>query len=562
MLRSLTIRNFVIVESLDVELDAGFTVLTGETGAGKSILLDALGLLLGDRFEQRQLRPGAERAELSAVFDIGHLRDVRAWLAAEALDTDGDLLLRRVNDAQGRSRAWINGHPATIAQLATLGAQLLDLHGQHAHQALSGAEAQRELLDEFGGTGGLARDVALAWRAWRDAVTRRDAAAAAAEATARERDDVRERHRELAALELGADEWNELTASQRRLANAAGLIDATTEAERVLTDDDDALSRRLARIIQRLRQASADDPALSEPTSLLEPAAIQLDEASRALREYRRRLDLDPDELARVEQRLSAIHDLARKHRVKPEALHALTETLARRLAELSEAADARALAEAAGEAANHYDALAAALTAKRTAAAKTLTRRVTATMKELAMTGGRFEAALEPLPEPARFGRESVVFRIATHPRQEPGPLSRVASGGELSRVALAVHVAASEVGNVPTLVFDEVDTGIGGAVAATVGRMLQVLGTRRQVLCVTHLPQVAAHADHQFRVSKSGDRMQVTTALASVDGDARVDELARMLAGSEITTKTRAHARELFERHRRKDATLGTEQ
>jgi len=562
MLRSLTIRNFVIVESLDVELDAGFTVLTGETGAGKSILLDALGLLLGDRFEQRQLRPGAERAELSAVFDVGNLRNVRAWLAAEALDADGDLLLRRVNDAQGRSRAWINGHPATIAQLATLGAQLLDLHGQHAHQALSGAEAQRELLDEFGGTGGLARDVAFAWRAWRDAVTRRDAAAAAAEATARERDDVRERHRELAALELGADEWNELTASQRRLANAAGLIDATTEAERVLTDDDDALSRRLARIIQRLRQASADDPALSEPTSLLEPAAIQLDEASRALREYRRRLDLDPDELARVEQRLSAIHDLARKHRVKPEALHALTETLAQRLAELTEAADARALAEAAGEAAKHYDALAAALTAKRTAAAKTLTRRVTATMKELAMTGGRFEAALEPLPEPARFGRESVEFRIATHPRQEPGPLSRVASGGELSRVALAIQVAASEVGNVPTLVFDEVDTGIGGAVAATVGRMLQVLGARRQVLCVTHLPQVAAHADHQFRVSKSGDRMQVTTALASVDGDARVDELARMLAGSEITTKTRAHARELFERHRRKDATLGSGQ
>jgi DNA repair protein RecN (Recombination protein N) len=301
---------------------------------------------------------------------------------------------------------------------------------------------------------------------------------------------------------------------------------------------------------------------LSEPTSLLEPAAIQLDEASRALREYRRRLDLDPDELARVEQRLSAIHDLARKHRVKPEALHALTETLARRLAELSEAADARALAEAAGEAANHYDALAAALTAKRTAVAKTLTRRVTATMKELAMTGGRFEALLEPLPEPAPIGRESLGFRIATHPRQEPGPLSRVASGGELSRVALAIHVAASEVGNVPTLVFDEVDTGIGGAVAATVGRMLQVLGARRQVLCVTHLPQVAAHADHQFRVSKSGDRMQVTTSLASVDGDARVDELARMLAGSEITTKTRAHARELFERHRRKDATLGTEQ
>ncbi len=555
MLRSLTIRNFVIVEALDVEWAAGFTVLTGETGAGKSILLDALGLLLGDRFEQRQLRPGAERAELSATFDIGRLRGVRAWLAAEALDADGELVLRRVCDAQGRSRAWINGHPATIAQLATLGAQLLDLHGQHAHQALAGAEAQRQLLDEFGGASAVARDVALAWRAWRDAVARRDNAAAAAEATARERDEVRERHRELAALALGADEWNELAATQRRLANAARLIDATTEAERALTDDDDALSPRLARIIQRLRQASADDPALSELTRLLEPAAIQLDEASRALRDYRRRLDLEPSELDRVEQRLSAIHDLARKHRVKPEALHALEQTLAARLAELADVADARALAQAASDAAKNYDALATTLTAKRTAAAKTLTRRVTATMKELAMTGGRFEAVLESLSEPASFGRESVAFRIATHPRQEPGPLSRVASGGELSRVALAIQVAASEVGNVPTLVFDEVDTGIGGAVAATVGRMLQVLGERRQVLCVTHLPQVAAHADQQFRVMKSGDRTQVTTALSSVDGDARVDELARMLAGTEITTKTRAHARELYERHRRKD-------
>ena len=554
MLRALAIRNFVVVETLEAEFARGFTVLTGETGAGKSILIEALGLLLGDRFEQRQLRPGAERAELAATFDVDGQPRVRAWLAAEDLDGGDELLLRRVQDAQGRSRAWINGRPATLAQLAALGAQLLDLHGQHAHQALTGAAAQRELLDAFGDASSIAREVAEAWRAWRDAVTRCEAAAAQAAATEADRRELTERHQELATLAVAPQEWAELTAWQRRLANAAGLIDATTQAEQALADDDDAVASQLARIIQRLRQASDDDPALASVVELLEPAAIQLDEASRALRDYRRRLDLDPAELARVELRLAAIHETARKHRVKPEELPALAETLEQRLAALAEASDARALAQAADAAWQRYDALASALTAKRTTSAKTLARRVTATMKELAMAGGRFDVVLEPTAQPAASGRENVVFRIATHPKQAAGPLSRVASGGELSRVALAIQVAASEVGDVPTLVFDEVDTGIGGAVAATVGRMLQALGARRQVLCVTHLPQVAAHADRHFRVVKTGGRDAFSSALANVAGGERIDEIARMLAGSEITAKTRAHARELFEKHRRK--------
>jgi DNA repair protein RecN (Recombination protein N) len=554
MLRALAIRNFVVVDELEAEFARGFTVLTGETGAGKSILIEALGLLLGDRFEQRQLRPGAERAELAATFDIAAQPRVRAWLATEDLDAGDELLLRRVQDAQGRSRAWINGRPATLAQLATLGAQLLDLHGQHAHQALAGAAAQRELLDAFGDATAVARDVADAWRAWRDAVARRDAAAAQAATTEAERRELTERHREVAALAVAPPEWAELTALQRRLANAAGLIEATTQAERALADDDDAISSKLARIIQRLRQAGDDDPALAGVVELLEPAAIQLDEATRALRDYRRRLDLDPAELTRVEQRLAAIHEAARKHRVKPEELHALADTFEQRLAVLAEATDERALAQAADAAWQRYDALASTLPTKRAAAAKTLARRASATMKELAMAGGRFDVVLEPTSEPAAFGRENVVFRIATHPKQAPGPLSRVASGGELSRVALAIQVAASEVGDVPTLVFDEVDTGIGGAVAATVGRMLQTLGARRQVLCVTHLPQVAAHADHHFRVVKTAGRDAVASELANVTGGERIDEIARMLAGSEITAKTRAHARELFEQHRRK--------
>ncbi len=554
MLRALSIRNFVVVESLDVHFGPGFTVLTGETGAGKSILLDALGLLLGDRFELLQLRPGAARAELAAVFDSGESPSVASWLEAAQLDAGAELLLRRVQDAQGRSRAWINGRPATIGQLTALGAELLDLHGQHAHQTLVGAEAQRTLLDEFGGCSALTREVAEAWRAWHAATERRDAAADSEQAFAAERETLRERQRELAELGLAPDEWATLNATQRRLANAAALIEATTQAEEALVEGDDALSRRLARIVQKLTQASQHDAALADVAALLAPAAIQLDEAARAVRDYRRRLDLDPDELVRVEQRLSAIHDSARKHRVRPEALPALAQTIAGRLSQLSEASDAEALARAADDAGKRYDQLAATLSSKRAAAAKTLARRVTATMQELAMAGGRFDVALEPASTGASFGRESVVFRIATHPKQAPGALSRVASGGELSRVALAIQIAASAVGQVPTLVFDEVDTGIGGAVAATVGRMLQTLGEHRQVLCVTHLPQVAAHADHHFRVVKTGDGEHVTSELTALARGARIDELARMLAGSEITTKTRAHASELYDGHRRK--------
>jgi len=556
MLRSLSIRNFVVVDALDVEFDEGFTVLTGETGAGKSILLDALGLLLGDRFEQGQLRAGADRAELAAVFDVTAARDAQRWLAESELDSGTELLLRRVQDAQGRSRAWINGRPATLAQLGALGEALLDLHGQHAHQALAGAEAQRALVDEFGNHAALTQTVGNAWREWRDAVARCDAAASAAAASAAERSLLEERQRDLVALAVGPSEWEELTASQRRLANASNLIEATSQAESALTEGDDALSRRLVHIVQSLRNASADDAALSDVVALLEPAAIQVDEAARALRDYLRRADVDPAELARVEARLTAIHDMARRHRVKPDELHALAQATAARLSDLDLATNADALARNVDEARARYDALAKTLTEKRTTAARSLTRRVTAAMQSLAMAGGRFEAKLERVDEPARFGHENVAFAIATHPKQTPGPLSRVASGGELSRVALAIQVAASEVGHVPTLIFDEVDTGIGGAVAATVGEMLQSLGQRRQVLCVTHLPQVAAHADHHFRVIKRGDRSQVSSELARLSASARIDELARMLAGSEITTKTRAHARELYEQNRRKSA------
>jgi DNA repair protein RecN (Recombination protein N) len=559
MLRLLSIRNFAVVEALDVEFEPGFTVLTGETGAGKSILLDALSLLLGGRFETRQLRPGTERAELNAEFDLEGAAAAHAWLAAQELIDDGPLILRRTLDVQGRSRAWINGRPATLAQLGEAGSVLVDLHGQHAHESLGRAETQRQLVDAFGGFAALTREVAAAWRAWRDAAERRARGEREAATFTAERDLLAARHAELAALGTTAAEWQELSAAQSRLANAASLLEAATIGEAELIEGEGALTMRLAMLIQRLRQALAHDAALSEIVALADEARIRVDEAGRALRGYRARLDLDPAELARIEERLAAIHAVARKHRVAPEALPALAAETAASLAALAANTDAEALARTEREALAAYRKLATELGAKRKLAAMELAHRVSASMKQLAMTGGRFDVALSPMAEPTSFGMEAVEFQVATHPKQPLGPMARVASGGELSRLALAIQVVLADVDEVPTLIFDEVDVGIGGAVAATVGRLLSKLGARRQVLCVTHLPQVAACADGHYRVVKKGNADSVSTGLMRLDAAARVEELARMLGGHEITAKTRAHAKELLAQNQRSGVRTG---
>jgi DNA repair protein RecN (Recombination protein N) len=548
MLRLLSIRNFAVVEALQVEFERGFTVLTGETGAGKSILLDALSLLLGGRFEGRQLRPGSERAEIAAEFDVDENPALRAWLVEQDLGVAGPLLLRRTLDAQGRSRAWINGAPATLAQLEHAGANLVDLHGQHAHESLGRPETQRQLVDAFGGFAALARAVAVAWRGWRDAVERRERGARAAASWAAERDALAARAAELAALGIGATEWQDLNAAQSRLANAASLLEAAAAGVAELIDGDAALGVRLAALMQRLRRAATHDSALEAIIALCEEAGVRVDEAGRALRAYRERLDLDPAELARIEERIAAIHAVARKHRVTPEALPALSLEIAAQLAALAAGADTEQQAKAEREAYAAYQALAIELSAKRKFAAAELSHRVSQSMKELAMGSGRFEVELAPAAEPASFGMETVAFKVATHPRQPLGPVARVASGGELSRLALAIQVVLADVGGVPTLIFDEVDVGIGGAVAATIGRLLNGLGARRQVLCVTHLPQVAAGADGHFRVVKRGDAAGVATELSRLTAAQRVEELARMLGGHEITAKTRAHAKELL--------------
>jgi DNA repair protein RecN (Recombination protein N) len=551
MLRLLSIRNFAVVEALEVEFEPGFTVLTGETGAGKSILLDALSLLLGGRFETRQLRPGSERAEIAAEFELGKGSALRAWLAEQDIGDEGPLLLRRTLDAQGRSRAWINGRPATLAQLEAAGANLVDLHGQHAHESLGKPDTQRQLVDAFGGFAALAREVSAAWHAWRDAAERRERGARDAATWAAERDALVARAAELTALGAAASEWQELNAAQSRLANAADLLEAADAGATELIESDSALSVRLAALIQRLRRAATHDRSLDEIVTLAEEALVRLDEAGRALRSYRERIDLDPAELSRVEERIAAIHAVARKHRVAPEALPALALETGAKLAALVADADTEMLARAEREARAAYQSVAGELTAKRKFAATEFAHRVSATMKGLAMGSGRFEVALAAVAEPASFGMESIEFKVATHPRQPLGPVARVASGGELSRLALAIQVVLADVGRVPTLIFDEVDVGIGGAVAATVGRLLKELGARRQVLCVTHLPQVAACADGHFQVIKRGDAKSVATGLTRLEGLPRVEELARMLGGHEITAKTRAHAKELLAQH-----------
>jgi DNA repair protein RecN (Recombination protein N) len=548
MLRLLSIRNFAVVEALEVEFERGFTVLTGETGAGKSILLDALSLLLGGRFEARQLRPGSERAEIAAEFDIAATPALRAWLVEQDFGAAGTLLLRRTLDAQGRSRAWINGAPATLAQLENAGARLVDLHGQHAHESLGRPDTQRQLVDAFGGFAALAREVALTWRGWREAAQQCERGTREAASTSAERDALLAQAAELAALGVGVNEWQELNATQSRLANAADLLDAATTGVAELIEGDGALSGRLGALCQRLRRAAAHDLSLEEIIALGEEAQVRVDEAGRALRAYRERLDLDPAELARIEERLAAIHAVARKHRVAPEVLTALALEVEAKLSALAASTDIVLLTRAEREAQAAYEMLATELSAKRKFAAAELSHRVSQTMKQLAMGSGRFEVDFASVAEPASFGRETVEFKVATHSKQPLGPVARVASGGELSRLALAIQVVLADVAEVPTLIFDEVDVGIGGAVAATVGRLLKGLGARRQVLCVTHLPQVAACADGHYRVTKGGDATGVATELARLEGAQRVEELARMLGGHEITAKTRAHAKELL--------------
>lgn len=547
MLLRLTIRDFVIVDRLELEFAAGFGALTGETGAGKSILVDALSLALGERADAAVVRAGAEKAEVAAEFEVVPGSALAAWLAANDFDTDA-CILRRVVDAGGRSRAWLNGTAATLGQLREAADFLCDIHGQHAHHSLLRADAQRSLLDAHAGAQALAREVASLHASWRKLREARHAAEQDVAATARERELLEWQVKELAALGFEPQAWQETELEQRRLAHAASLLEATEAALAALDDGETPALTALQHAGGKLAELTAVDPALAEGAQLFESALIQLEEAASALRRYRDHLDLDPARLAELDSRIEAVTQLARKYRVAPEELPTVLAGLEARLAELTLAADPAALAAREQEAAAAYRKTAEKLSKERQRAARALGTAVTAAMQDLAMGGGRFEVGLKPLEEGASSGLEAVEFLVAANTGQELRPLAKVASGGELSRIGLALQVIASQGHAAGTLIFDEVDVGIGGRVAEIVGRMLRQLGAGRQVLCVTHLPQVAACAAWQWSVAKESRGGTTVSRVTSLDAPGRVEEIARMLGGVNITETTRSHAREML--------------
>jgi len=550
MLRSLTIRDFAIVDSLELDLAGGFTALTGETGAGKSILIDALQFVLGERAEPGLVREGAARAEVAALFDAAPA--IRAWLEAAGFEggEEGAVLVRRTLDAGGRSRAFLDGGAATAAQLRELGEMLLDVHGQHAHQSLLRPAAQQELLDEHGGLGAKARELAGRFAAWRHA-QQELARAVAEQAQAREqRERLQDIAGDLAALAPEEGEWEKVEAEQRRLAHGAALLEGAREALEALDEAQESVTGRLARTHARLHALTAFDARLAGAAEAVSAAHIQAGEATRELQRYLDASEFDERSLARSEARLSALHAAARRWRCAPAELAQLLARTREQLALLEESGGIEALQ--AREAAAHEDYLvhARALSRERAGAARAMEREVSAAMSELSMQGARLEVKLHEA-DPGPGGLERVEFLIGVPGAGAARSLARVASGGELSRIGLAISVVAAQATPVPTLVFDEVDAGIGGQVASVVGQLLRRLGASRQVLCVTHLPQVASCADHHLAVDKESDGRGLprsrTRTLASAD---RIEEIARMLGGAKITELTREHAREMLGR------------
>ncbi|MBY0577188.1 MAG: DNA repair protein RecN [Gallionellaceae bacterium] len=549
MLKFLSIRDFVIVSSLELDFSSGFTALTGETGAGKSILIDALSLALGERGDASVVRHGCERAEIAAEFDITALPHLQAWLFEQDMAGDeGVCLLRRVLDAGGRSRGFINGRSVTLQQLREAGEQLLDIHGQHEHQSLLRPEAQRMLLDGYGGVAADTEKLTALYRDWQALRRRRIVLSENAEALAAERDLLQFQRDELQGLCFNAEEWNETQADYARLAHAAGLLETAAFGIDLLSEADNACLVQLNTLTSRLREAMTHDASLGETLQMLESAQAELQEAVYALRHYQQHLDTDPQRLREQEQRIQHVLDAARKHRIAPEQLDEVLQRIITRLAELSGDADLAALEQQEKSAQQSYLAAAQKLTASRKKSAAKLAREITAAMQTLAMQGGSFAVALLPLDEGNAYGLETIEFQVAANPGAPLRSLAKVASGGELSRISLAIQVAASQIASVPTLIFDEVDSGIGGRVAEIVGHLLKQLGKSYQVLCVTHLPQVAAAADHQWQVNKVAENGVTLSRIAVLNGEQRIEEIARMLGGVKITETTRKHAAEML--------------
>lgn len=552
MLTSLYVRNFAVVEEAEIHFGPGLTVVTGETGAGKSLMVDALMLLSGLRADSGMVRAGCERAELSAEFDLGQLPEARRWLTDEALDDGDTCQLRRVIRSEGPSRAWINGRPASLVQLSALSTHLVEIHGQHEHQALLSRQHQLHLLDAFAEAEPIVHEVREHAAQWRHLRTQIETLSGGGDREAR-LDLLRHEHGELQRWALAPEALQDLETEHRRLANAGRLLEGAHGLSELLDGDSEFTVRRaLGRAQTELGRLVEIDARLQPLAALLDNAEIQLDEAVDGLGRYASDLDLDPERLQAVDQHLAHLHDLGRRHRLPLDELTARAEALEAELNELEGAGEALERLQAAQTRCEHdYAKAGGRLSQARRQAAERLGREVTALMQELGMSGGRFEVALQPQDAavPDAQGLERCQFMVSANPGQPPRALRKVASGGELARISLAIEVAALGLDAVGTMVFDEVDTGIGGAIAEVVGQKLRALGRHRQALCVTHLPQVAAQGHAHLKVVKETDGDSTRTRIDTLDDEARSDELARMLGGLTITRETRAHARKMLQ-------------
>ena len=550
-LRHISLRDFVIVRELDLNLAQGFSVLTGETGAGKSILIDALQMALGERADSGAVREGATRCEVSAEFDCP--AQAHAVLEDAGFEVSDTLLLRRSVDTQGKSRAWVNGSQATATQLRALGEMLLDIHGQHAWQSLTRPDAVRGLLDAYAGLN--TEGLKSAWHAWRQAQQAVQTARNAQDSLSREQERLAWQIGELDKLAPALDEWDELNSHHTRLSHAQALIDAGQTAIGSLDGDESSRLGKatgalglLSQAITQLQDQAHVEPEFQSIAEVLQSSLAQAEDAAHSLQTYLRKTDLDPDRLKELDQRMSQWLSLARRYKRPPEELAALLASWKQELNALEAASDLEGLEAQEKSASLAYQTEAKKLSQQRKKAAPKLAQAVTSAMQNLGMQGGRFEVALISLEQAAQHGLEDIQFLVAGHAGSTPRPVGKVASGGELSRIALAIAVTTSELGEAGTLIFDEVDSGVGGAVAETVGRLMKQLGMHRQVLAVTHLPQVASCADHHLLVSKASSKEGVSSSVTPIAGEQRVTEIARMLGGEKLSATTLAHAREML--------------
>jgi len=552
MLTHIHIWNFAIVEALDIELESGLSVLTGETGAGKSILLDALGLALGDRADSTVIRHGESRAEISVTFDTSQSANAEAWLKEHELDSEHECIIRRTVSEKSPSKAFINGKPATVQQLRKLAEMLVDLHGQHEHQSLMKTDVQQQLLDDYAGHSALLTHVNNSYKQWHTLNTEFKKLSSAKNEQDHRLDLLRYQVNELETLNLQVGESEKLDIEHKRLSNASLLLQTTEQTLHALEENDNgAISQQLSHFTLELQQLGKTDNKLNDIAGLLDSAMIQINEASSELHQYIDNLELDPQRLNYIDERISSIHNLARKHQVSPDELPELLEHLQKELDSIENAdVHIETLQQEIQKAAESYKKAANQLSKSRVKAATTLSNKVSENMQELGMEGGRFEVALNAFENETFHanGNEQIEFLVSANPGQPPKSLTKVASGGEISRISLAIQVIAAQATRIPTLIFDEVDVGIGGRVAEIVGHKLKELAGHRQVICVTHLAQVAALGDHHLQVSKLSDSATTISQINYLDTQQRVNELARMMGGIEITEQTLSHAEEML--------------